>query len=636
MFDSAPRPRRALEETDRSSVPSGGLDWFPKRFLAGDLDGEGQEKILGSSAIVDPSEILVRETAQNSWDARLPTAKEISFELHLRKASDDERSLLSSQVFTGGPDMARALPNLSTSLSGRDLWLLEVSDRGTKGLGGPTSSQFTADRGEVTDFRDFVLTLGAPRDTKHGGGTYGFGKTASYRASKCGSLVIWSQCRTRLGGVESRFIASAMGKSFDRAGERYTGRHWWAIHGDDAFVPVTGNRAREMGSELFHRRFAPEQTGTSLLIVAPDMGEDSPSQFARRLAKAVLKHLWPKLRSEEGRCAMRIRVLLEGVEVEIPDPTEHPVLSHFVDALDAVRQLERGEVPPLSMVRSMAVEGQPRGVGRTILGYLALKPFPRSPMESSSLLGREDVHDICLMRNSAELVVRYLPGSEHDLDKTSWAAVFKPRLKHDDAFAASEPPTHDDWAYESLADPSQKSTVRVALNKVAQLVSEWTSPPTAAPTKSVDHAPAALLADALSGLMPSASGSRAGGFQPGGRVPSGGSPKPRADVDDAVASEVHEGTRDWAFHVALTAPPGNLYSVEPRLAIATMDRDDPDDDRLELLGWDELEGPPDLTQAPSLDGEVLVAPPEISAWLRVRAPADLAVRVRFVVALEEE
>ena len=62
------------------------LAWYPKPFGPGDMDGSGEKKVLGRPE-VDMVDLLVRETAQNSWDARLP-GQVPRFELRHRRLDD--------------------------------------------------------------------------------------------------------------------------------------------------------------------------------------------------------------------------------------------------------------------------------------------------------------------------------------------------------------------------------------------------------------------------------------------------------------------------------------------------------------------------------------------------------------------
>ena len=132
---------------------------------------------------------------------------------------------------------------------------------------------------EPNDYATFVLTVGAPPEDASGGGSYGFGKTASYLASACSTIIIWSRSRTTTGEIVERFVASSMGQAFDLDGRRFTGRQWWGAPHDGSgqsfafdVQPVEGEEARRLGQAVFERHFEPDETGTSILILQFDPG----------------------------------------------------------------------------------------------------------------------------------------------------------------------------------------------------------------------------------------------------------------------------------------------------------------------------------------------------------------------------
>ena len=167
-------------------VASPTVEWFPKAFTPGDMDGSGAIKLLGTSRL-SPEEILVRESAQNSWDARIPS-QELRYSLHLRTLSQDQMDLLRNVVFRDGSEKL----GLGKSLQNQTMRVLEVTDRGTCGLNGPVRNDRVIPEGDPTNFIDLILNVGAPPDTTAGGGTYGFGKTVTYSASHSGTVLFWS------------------------------------------------------------------------------------------------------------------------------------------------------------------------------------------------------------------------------------------------------------------------------------------------------------------------------------------------------------------------------------------------------------------------------------------------------------
>ena len=133
----------------------------------------------------------------------------------------------------------------SQSCSRRDeISAVEVSDRGTVGLGGPIRNDLAVDPGVDTDFIDLVFDIGAPGMPTWAAGAYGFGKTISYVSSSVGAVLIWSRCEGS-SGLEHRLIGSAIGDGFNMGGLRFTGRHWWGntIASEGRVEPAVGDLA---------------------------------------------------------------------------------------------------------------------------------------------------------------------------------------------------------------------------------------------------------------------------------------------------------------------------------------------------------------------------------------------------------
>ncbi|OLT39250.1 hypothetical protein BJF86_09565 [Serinicoccus sp. CNJ-927] len=224
----------------------------------------------------------MRETAQNSWDARTGS-QSVTFALHLRTLSERERQVLADRIFTG---QATGL-GLREALASSSVRVLEISDRGTKGLGGPIRNDLEIPEGMPSNFIDLIMNIGAPREVHLSGGTYGFGKTITYRCSRVGTVLFWS--RSMEGDeVEDRLIGSAFGDNFNANGKRHTGRHWWGTVCEDGarVEPWTGNDARAMAEGVFDASFTDHETGTSLMIINPDLGGETSGEASSVCVRA--------------------------------------------------------------------------------------------------------------------------------------------------------------------------------------------------------------------------------------------------------------------------------------------------------------------------------------------------------------
>lgn len=442
------------------------LGWFPKKFGPGDIDGVGAKRLLGTPNI-DHSSVLVREMAQNSWDAR-GVSLTIDFTMNLRLLDEPLIETLRQRVFTENAPGT----GLAALLARDQIWALEVTDRNTVGLGGPIRNDLAIEPGIDRNFIDLVFNIGAPRDVHLGGGTYGFGKTITYVVSSVGTLLIWSRCEGSH-GIEDRLIGSAIGEAFNEGGNRYTGRHWWGnvISTENRVEPMVGASARKIGETIFSAHFGEGVTGTSILILDPQLGGDSPEESVKLLNEAVAWNLWPKLIPDQSnQSQMNISIQLNGKPVTQPDIRRHPVLNGYTQALLAVRAAdskaaaENGQQGfPVKLQEIWCSKPQ------ILLGHLALTRYPAPPdLEHPA-------HSVALMRQ-AELVVKYMERRELDVEGFQWAGVFKPVMDVDDSFAMAEPPAHDDWVPQAVEDKKRRREVNVALKRIREAVDQYLMP----------------------------------------------------------------------------------------------------------------------------------------------------------------
>src|SRR5699024_7625365 len=160
--------------------------WWSQPFPPeGGQTAEGIKRQLGRPGL-DEYAVLVREAAQNSWDARREDSEVIDFSITLRRL--DRTAKAWRDRFAPGTLSTEGMGLLDRMDS--QSWVLTVSDRGTSGLGGPIRADERSRPGEVADFVQFIRNVGEPRDKSMGGGTYGFGKGIFYRISRAGVIIV--------------------------------------------------------------------------------------------------------------------------------------------------------------------------------------------------------------------------------------------------------------------------------------------------------------------------------------------------------------------------------------------------------------------------------------------------------------
>jgi hypothetical protein len=360
---------------------------------------------------------------------------------------------------------------LHAELLADEVRVLEISDRGTVGLGGPTDNTLETDPDQRTDFASLVFSVGAPITTKGGGGTFGFGKIATYAMSRARTVILFHSLPRRVDrrtGPEGAPHRLCDRGSFNMQGRKFTGRHWWGRM-SGSIGPVEGRDAARAAKGIFASDFSDGSTGTSILVVQPDLGDLSHDEAVQRIVASVLWNAWPKMVPWPGsdEPPMRISVRSNGQPVPIPDPRSIRPFAGFAHALTEVRRRQSaGSAQPMSSSSWAPPEERPVGVLRqSVQSVDSQRPVrPRRPHRSrrdhascdagahgrrrGAGVGRvgDHCHHLALMRG-AELIVRYVPGPVHpnEADGVEWAAVFKCDPSHDELFARAEPPTHDNW-----------------------------------------------------------------------------------------------------------------------------------------------------------------------------------------------
>ena len=618
--DEAAKTRGVRDPSSAKEPEDISLSWFPKRFGPGDVHGAGALKLLGNPNVPLPT-LLLRETAQNSWDARL-CGSVPSYGMHLRGVTRDQRELLRRKVFVEG---AHRL-GLADSLAKKNLKVIEIHDRGTCGLDGPTRNDQPVPAGESTNFIDLVLNVGVPPTDTTGGGTYGFGKMAAYMATYSGAVIFWTRVKTAT-GMETRFIASGVGDSFDMSEGRYTGRHWWGVPDGEGsrILPLYGPEAEVLGGALFSRGFEPGETGTSMLLLDPKLederGKVASEDFMESVRDAVLLNLWPKLVGTAPERQMKIDLRVDGDELPIPNPESVSFLRPFVRCLESVRDHQSGSevierfAPTLWTLSSLRPKRE--------LGQLAVISWPVASDPHDIGLGKES-HHVSLMRSGAEIVVKYMEFAPKEIEGFQWAAVFKPHPDLDDVFARAEPPAHDDWIPTQLERPA-KTFVNVAYREIKSKINEFLRPPLdVAGGKGKDQS-VAKLADKLSLFVTGVPGAA-----PLSRKPGAHAKKPlwSRTIPEIVDSQVMRVDDVWRWSAVRIESKSHMQSLEGAEIVVQVVMESgsiQDNDLACVVGWtSSVDDEPEMME----QGDGLLRSND-GVWAVIRSRRDLVIDVQI-------
>ncbi|MBC9819734.1 hypothetical protein [Terrabacter sp. MAHUQ-38] len=417
----------------------------------GNIDAKASDRAIGRPQL-DMWDVVLRETLQNSWDARLSDESQVAYSADAYWPTESQILALRRDVFAQVYPRSQLKEFLDANIEEQPL--LVITDAGTKGLGGPTRADLVTD--EDTDFVDMVRNVGRAADKRVGGGTYGFGKGVLWQASSCSTVIIYSKA-TFKGRPVSRFIAMGHTDSYAEGRKRYTGRHWWGRPDETTMVePVEGQEADRLALALGMKRLEGHQTGTSLMILGPLASDNTEtlSDIVQRMGSAALWWAWPHMVDE----TIDFSFTDEGSSVAVPRPYEDPVLQHFAAAYQraSANPGSGGEFPWRSDFLRMQ---RPK----LDLGSLVWRYLP--PEE---LLGETHVpitSHIALMRRP-RLIVKYLPVRDAPKGQAT-VGVFVASDDADEFFASAEPVAHDDWAPTKMGlAKGARNPVKYALERI--------------------------------------------------------------------------------------------------------------------------------------------------------------------------
>lgn len=484
--------------------------WDP----AGSGDAKSIQKAIGRTSL-DLWNILLRESLQNSWDAR--EGNRISFSVADTELTSAQSSILVWDLFSELPPRgaSRALPD---HLENGSIRVLFICDTHTKGLGGPVRADVATPRGTRRDFVDFVRNFGRSEEKGLQGGTYGYGKGILYRVSSVGLCLVYSQTKVD-GRIEPRLIGLSGGDpEYDYEGRKFTGRNWWGILASDGLAdPLTGSVARDMAISVGMPVPSEDETGTCIMIIAPreiddERQEAAPAARMEAIRDAAVKWAWPHAVDVGDGPSVSFSFSLDGIPLPPIVPLREPSIRHFAQAyIDCERSLRTGQ-DPLSPQTKLKLIASQRPLQN--LGTLAMR-------QAIPVLSDDDglANTVALLRNP-RIVVKYLrvasPPGEYSV-----YSVFVGDPSVDEDYASSEPVAHDDWVVDDAEKRGRRNFVRTALNRIAATFQEIHSSAQSA-AQAHPASGAAKISSALGGLVGGISGYGAGSQPEASSPPSGG------------------------------------------------------------------------------------------------------------------
>lgn len=586
--------------------------------------GENFRRLLGAPTL-DPLQTVIREAVQNIADAARPGVGP-DILIRLRTLSDTQRDGLRSFILAEIPEEPGSSATISAFLEAERAVVLEICDFGTVGLGGPTRSDRIPVGTRQTNFIDFLRNIGTARDTEQGGGTYGFGKVALYRASACSTIIV-DTLPDGAGPEGRRLMACHVGRSFEKPENgmrrRFTGRHWWGVRdpADGIADPATGAAASALAGHIGLPARGPGRSGTTIMILGFQTDEGDLTATGNRIIETLLWNFWPRImRNAPAMHRFACRVMVEDREIPVPTPEDFAPFDLLCKAMSAARARKGNDVRRIESQRP-----------QKFLGTLAIEKGPRSPRryltaDEDVRLVPEQMHHIALMR-PVELVVKYLEGNPHPDARLEWAGVFiaSDEDEVEQAFADAEPPAHDDWVPDNLPKGNEKRYVNIALKRLKEIASGMGMEPISRRPGDGSGPPLARLAGRLGAVLENVGGDGAGRRRSSGG--SGGGRPSRARASRPVFQRLEAGDAGRIAVFLTEVTQDALRSGAKLIASASVAVEG-----TTLGSVDDTVGRPDVLSVRWLDGNAEAVGDTIDLGgregrfeIRVRVPEDCAV-----------
>ena len=465
----------------------------------GGFDFMQATRLLGVPNLDDYSQ-FVRETAQNSWDARRDkdSKDDVHYSISIGAFTSAQSKTISTSIFTGDKKAAELITQLKEKTEEGKPFVI-VRDIGTAGLAGPTEADVG---GKKRNFVSFVRNIGQDSHANNDGGGFGFGKSVFFRFSGAKTLITFSHTVDE----DEKPVSRLMGMTLNRdcfEQHHCTGRHWWGVKPSSAKTefnqPLTGDQADALAAAIGFQPFGKNETGTAVMIIDPvfqSMDKEgnpaSTSQGRATLAEAFRESLvawyWPRLMgSGEQNGKLVCQIHHDGKTIKLPNSIDECPFKYYAFAFEQLQQkiADPSFIPdPQTYLKEVRWKDES-------YGYLAIfktNKEERPTFVTESLVFNHPIasllwstgdapaisNHVALIRGPGQ-VIRYAEMASCARPSQEYGAVFflhptgpkaeeiKSEVKN------SEPAAHDEWS--AVKSPRAARILQTVRSLVAQHVS---------------------------------------------------------------------------------------------------------------------------------------------------------------------
>jgi hypothetical protein len=465
-------------------------------------------KLLGVPNLDDYSQ-FVRETAQNSWDARRDkdSKDDVHFSIKIGTYTGSQAKTFITSIFTGDKKAEKLIDQLRLQTAEGKPYVI-VRDVGTVGLAGPTEANVT---GDVRNFVSFVRNIGQDSHSGNDGGGYGFGKSVFFRFSGAKTLITFSHTSDEHGKPVSRLMGMTLNQDcFER--HHCTGRHWWGGKPSSAKAefnqPLTGEQADELAAAIGFEKFGKNETGTAVMIINPvfQSTDKEGNSVANAQGRAMIAEVfreslvawyWPRLMgSGEQNGKLVCQIHHDGKTIKLSDSIEDCPFKYYAFAFEQIQH----KIADAGFIHDAQTYLKEVRWKDETYGYLAIfrtNKEERPSFVSESLVSNHPLGPLLWSSGDAPAIsnhVALIRGPGQVIRYAEMASCARPSLEYGAVFFLhptgpksseiilevknSEPAAHDEWS--AVKSPRAGKI----LQTLKSLITQYVSPPTITGTAS--------------------------------------------------------------------------------------------------------------------------------------------------------
>ena len=400
------------------------------------------------STNLSQTEVLLRESVQNSYDAKLKNEKPLEMFFNCYRFS--KQNISDIQKLIGRDGLNKYGQELVLKLFPSS-YNLEISDRNSTGLTGKAGFQEAEKSKEEEKFHHFVYMTGNDDNKdEFSGGSFGFGKASLYKYSGLRTIAVYSKIK-KDEIFETRFILCRI----DERIKNNSSRCWWGTigyykDGTNYAAPLL-NKDADYAAKCFNMKpFSVDETGTDVLLLdvscqkeLQDKIPDSTFEhtFKDLFPELILHWFWPKTNSIKPEKRINFHLIFEEKDFSyrLLNPINYYPYNYFLKSLNTF--YETKEIDESKGIFHVEKKRPNQSIGKVVLTKSNVKEYKLKYLESNF-----SNPTIAWMRD-VEFIVKYFPSYQNLKEGKTTFGIFHTNYELESYFRTFENQTHDEWNF---------------------------------------------------------------------------------------------------------------------------------------------------------------------------------------------